>query len=165
MVPAEDERLLCLFCGTRFGESTRICHECGHYNQAGARHCAACGAQILRDCPACGADNWVLADHCAQCGRDLALIERMAHRWQKTTQQRLYERQSAMLALKEREEKASQERMATLVEAERKRQEALAQARELQRQRDRQLYQFAGVAIIVFVAIVVLVLLLTSGGS
>jgi len=165
MVQAENQQLVCAFCGTSFGEVMRICPKCGYYNEAGAHHCAQCGMQIVRSCPACGADNWILADHCVQCGRNLDLIEQMVHRWQQTTEQRLHDRQAAMASLKEREERASQERMAALMEAERIRQEALALTRESQRKRERQMYVLAGVAILVFLILVVLTLLLTFGGS
>jgi hypothetical protein len=165
LVPGENQLLLCAFCGSAFGEAARICPKCGHYSETGERHCASCGAQILRDCPACGADNWILAEHCIQCGRNLDLIEQLARRWQQTTAQRLYERQAAMTSLKEREERASQERMAALAEAERIRQQALALARESQRQRDRQIYVLAGVAVLIFVIAVLLVYLLSVGGG
>jgi len=89
MAQDSEQRLLCLFCGSSFGEVTRLCPKCGHYNEAGVRHCAECGTQVTRDCPACGADNWTLADHCAQCGRNLDLIEQMSRRWQQTVQHRL----------------------------------------------------------------------------
>jgi hypothetical protein len=93
------------------------------------------------------------------------LIERMSRRWKQSTQQWLYEQRESMAALKEVEERASQQRMAALMEAERIRQEAIALARESQHQRDRQLYTMLGVAVVIFVIIVVLALTLTSGGS
>ena len=117
---------------------------CGHYNEQGVRHCSDCGARLVRDCPACGAVNWVLADHCVQCGRNLDLIDQMTRRWKLTTQERLAERRSTMSTLKEQEERASQERMATLLEAERIRQEALALARSSQHERDRRIYVCVG---------------------
>lgn len=165
MVEGEDRRLICVFCGSSFGEVARICPRCGHYNESGVRHCAECGTQLIRDCPACGADNWTVADHCIRCGRNLDMIDQMARRWQQSTQQMLYERQTRMTALKEEEERASQERMATMMEAERRRQEALALAREAQKQRDQQIYMWIGVAVVAIVIIMVLVLLLTSGGA
>jgi ribosomal protein S27AE len=165
MVAGESQQLTCAFCGSSFGEAARICPECGHYNDAQVRHCSRCGTRLLRDCPACGTDNWVLADHCVECGRNLDLIERMTRRWKQSTQEWLYGQRESMGALKEAEERASQERMAALMEAERKRQEAIALAQESQRQRDRQLYAVMGAALVVFVIIVVLALLLTSGGS
>ena len=165
LVPGENQLLFCAFCGSAFGEAARICPKCGHYNETGGRHCALCGAQILRDCPARGADNWILSDHCIQCGRNLDLIEQLSRRWQQTTQQRVYERQAAMTSLKEREERASQERIAALAAAERIRQQALALARESQRQRDRQIYILAGVAVLILVIAVLLVFLLSIGGG
>jgi hypothetical protein len=100
-----------------------------------------------------------------QCGRNLDLIEQVTRRWQRTVQQRLYDRQAEMISLKEREERASQERMASLMEAERIRQEALVLARESQRQRDRQVYFVIGVVFLVFVLVAVAVLLLSSSGG
>jgi maltodextrin utilization protein YvdJ len=163
MVSLQTQHLVCAYCGTTFGQVARICPQCGHYNEAGGRHCALCGAQILRDCPACGADNWVRADHCVECGRNLDLIEQLARRWQKTTQQQLRERQAAMVSLKEEQERASQTRMAGFLEAERTRQEALTRAREAQWQRDRQIYVLISVAVFAFVVIVVVMLLLAAG--
>ncbi len=166
METAPDQRLLCLFCGSTFGQITRICPECGHYNDDGeGRHCSECGSRIVRDCPACGADNWVLADHCVQCGRNMDLIDQMARRWQKTTQDRLYEQRAAVVSLKEQEERASQARMAEFMETERRRQEALAQAQAAQRERERQLYLVGGLMVLAFVIIIILTLLLTSGGG
>jgi uncharacterized membrane protein YvbJ len=165
MEPAEDGQLLCLYCGSFFGEVTRICPNCGHYNEEGIRHCSQCGTRIIRDCPVCGADNWVLAEHCGQCGRNIDMISQMARRWQLSTQQRLNEQRAAVTAIKKEQERASQERMAALMEAERIRQEAIALARETQRQRDRQMYVWGAVALGVFLIVAVLILLLTSGGS
>jgi len=70
-----------------------------------------------------------------------------------------------MVSLKEREERASQERMASLLEAERLRQEALAVARDSQRQRDRQVYLVIGVAFLAFVVVAAAVLLLSCFGG
>jgi uncharacterized membrane protein YvbJ len=111
----------------------------------------------------CGATNWALSDHCTQCGRNLDLIDQMARRWQLSTEERLAERRASIASLKEDEERASQERMAVLLEAERIRQEALALARETQRKKDQQMYRATAIAIGVFLLIVVIVLLLTMG--
>lgn len=165
MEATKDGQLLCLFCGSTFGEVMRICPNCGHYNEGDGRHCSLCGAQIIRECPACGSDNWVLADFCVQCGRNLDLIQHMAERWQHSTEERLEEQRAGAAQLKAMEEQASQERMAAFLEAERIRQEALALARESRRERDRQVYLFVAVAIIVFVIFVVLTLLLAGRGG
>jgi len=121
--------------------------------------------QIIRDCPACGWDNWILAEHCAQCGRNLDLIEQIARRWQKTTQQRLEERRTGMAAIKDREERASQQRLAEFLELERQRQEALAQARQIQRQHEQQIYKWLAVAVAAVVFVMIVVLLISVGGS
>lgn len=165
MQTGDDQRLYCLFCGGSFGEVRRICPGCGHYNEKGVRHCSECGARLVRDCPACGAVNWTLADHCVQCGRNLDIIDQMTRRWQLSTQERLAERRANVASLKDQEERASQERMAALLEAERIRQEALALARESQRERDRRIYVALGIAVLVFVCIVGLMLLLTLLGA
>ena len=157
-----DGWLLCQYCGSSFGEVMRICPQCGHYNEDGARHCAECGAQLVRDCPACGADNWALAEHCVHCGRNLDLIEHMARRWQLTTQQRLDKQRASMTVLKAEEERASQERMAALMEADRIRQEAIALAQAAQRERDRRLYTATVVGLAVFITLVILIVLWTS---
>jgi len=165
LAPNQDQQLLCLFCGSSFGEVTRICPDCGHYNDAGDRHCEICGTRIIRDCPACGADNWVLSDHCVQCGRNLDLIDQMARRWQQSTQEWLHDRQAAMASLKEGEERASQERMAALVEVERQRRQALAQAQAVQREQERRLYTMLAVAAAVFVFIVIITILISLIGK
>jgi uncharacterized membrane protein YvbJ len=121
--------------------------------------------QIIRDCPACGWDNWILAEHCAQCGRNLDLIEQIARRWQKTTQQRLEERRVGMAALKDREEHASQQRLAEFLELERQRQEALAQARRLQRQREQQIYRWLAIGVGAFIFVIIVALLISAGGG
>ena len=158
----DGQQLRCPFCGSVFGDLARICPACGHYNDAGVRHCEDCGAALVRDCPACGADNWALAEHCTVCGRNLDLVERLARRWQQTTQDQIYERQAAALALKEQEERASQARMAGLMDAERRRQEAVVSARAEQQQRDRQMYTLVVVAVAIFVVIVLITVLLTG---
>jgi predicted amidophosphoribosyltransferase len=165
MEATEDGHLHCLYCGSSFGEVARICPECGLYNEQGVRHCSRCGSQIIRDCPACGRNNWALAEYCVRCGRNLDLIEEMARRWQKGTQQRLYEHQAGMAALKEKEEQASQERMAALLEAERIRQEAIALAQESQRQRDQQMYVMAVVGLLVLVIIVIMFVVFMAVGG
>jgi ribosomal protein S27AE len=163
MLAGEDQQLHCAYCGSSFGEVTRICPQCGHYNEREVRHCSECGARLVRDCPACGAANWALSDHCVQCGRNLDLIDQMARRWQLSTEERLAERQASVASLKEDEERASQGRMAALLEAERIRQEALALARETQRKRDQQMYRVTAIAIGVFLLIIVVMLLLMIG--
>jgi hypothetical protein len=165
LLQGQQGQLICAYCGSAFGEVTRICPHCGHYNEAGVRHCAECGMPIIRDCPACGWDNWILAEHCVQCGRDMDVIERIARRWQQTTQQRLDERRAGMAALKDREERASQQRLAEFLELERQRQEALAQARQAQRQREQQIYRWLAVAVVVLVVVVIVAILLSAGGS
>jgi uncharacterized membrane protein YvbJ len=161
LAPDQQGRLSCLFCGSSFGEVTRICPNCGHYNDEGVRFCAQCGNPLLRDCPVCGADNWILADHCVQCGRSLDLVEQMVQRWEQTTQQRLQDWKQKVAQVKAVEEKASEERMAPLVEAERIRQEALTLARATQRKRDRQMYVLVAVGIALFVVIVLCLLLVS----
>lgn len=162
MVQDENRRLVCTFCDTSFGEVICICPECGYYDETGAWHCPQCGGQVVRDCPDCGAGNWIVASHCEQCGRSLDLIERIARRWQETTQDRLYAQMKGMAALKAEEERASQERMAVFMDAERARQEALAQARASQRERDRQIYWLMIGAFVVLILVVGLILLLMS---
>ncbi len=160
-----DGRLVCAYCDSILGAAAQMCPECGHRNDEGVRYCTECGAQILRECPACGADNWVLADHCRQCGRNLDLIERLAERWKATTQQRLYERQAGMAALKEREEQASARRMAGMMEEERLRLEALAQAEAEQRHKDRQMLAVMAGALVFLVLLVVVAIVLAAAGS
>jgi Double zinc ribbon len=165
MVHGKDQQLTCVYCGTSYGEVTRICPDCGYYNEPGVRHCAECGTAIIRDCPACGWDNWVLAEHCVQCGRNMDVIDKMARRWKQTTQQRLEERRAGVAELKEKEERASQQRMAEFLEAERRRQEALAEAREAQQRRDQQMYVLIGVAIVILTFFVILAIVLAVVGS
>ena len=165
MLEGENQQLLCVYCGTSFGQVTQICPKCGHYNEEGVRHCSECGSPILRDCPVCGWDNWVLADHCVQCGRNMDLIAQMAQRWQQTTQERLARQREGMVELKEQEERASQRRMAAFLEVEHRRQEALARARAAQEERDRQVYMLVGVAVVAFIVLLVLALLLTGGSD
>ena len=165
LLQGQQGQLICAYCGSAFGEVTRICPHCGHLNEAGVRHCAQCGQPIVRDCPACGWDNWILAEHCVRCGRNLDVIERIARRWQETTQQRLEERRSGIAALKDREERASQERLDEFLEIERQRQEGLALAQQVQRQRERQLVLVLSVAFFVLVLVVIVALLMSSGGS
>jgi Double zinc ribbon len=151
--------LVCAFCQSSFGEVTRVCPSCGTYHEGEVRFCEKCGGALIRDCPVCGADNWILADHCSQCGRSLDLIEQMARRWQLTTQTRLQEWKSDVAQVKAEEQKASEGRMAALMEAERVRQEAVALARATQRQRDQQIYLWLVIVLAAFVLVVVLLLI------
>jgi hypothetical protein len=159
------QTVVCLYCGTPFGDMRRICPECGHYNEESVRHCSECGAQIVRDCAACGADNSVLADHCGNCGQNLDLIDRIAQRWQLTTERRLSEQRTATASLRKEVERASEERMAEYLEVERQRQEALALARASQRIQERRLYIVASVALALLGVIMVLVFIWTYGGG
>lgn len=165
MVTTDDGRLVCTFCESMLGPAARVCPECGHASNEAVRYCAECGGQMLRDCPACGTENWVLAEHCHQCGRNLDLIERLAERWQMTTQQRLYEWQAGMPALKEREEQASTERMAVLMEAERARLESVAEAEAAQRRKDRQMLMIMAGALVFLVVVVVVGIILAANGG
>jgi hypothetical protein len=167
MLTDAQDRLLCPYCGTSFGDVQRICFECGHFSEEGARQCQARSAPLVRDCPACGADNWVQADHCTECGRNLDLIGLMARRLQLSTQQRLQERQAAMADLKEDEEQASQRRMAVFLDMERDRQEALAQAAALRARRDKQILILVGVALgaLVFVLVLAAILSIVAGSG
>jgi len=161
LAPDENGCLVCRFCSSSFGEVTRVCPNCGAYNEEQVRFCERCGSPLIRDCPVCGADNWILAEHCAQCGRSLDLIEQMARRWQMTTQHRLQEWKGEIAQVKAAEEKASEGRMAVLMEAERIRQEALALARATQRSRDRQMYVWLLIVVAAFIVIAVLFLILS----
>ena len=162
MIKAADGQLVCTFCGSAFGAAIQICPKCGRYHEAGARHCANCGARIVRDCPACGADNWAVSEFCDQYGRNLDNIERMTQRWQKTTQDHLAERRAAAGALKESEERASQQRMAAMAEAERQRQEALARAEAERQARERRAVLALMIAIGALFAVTVLVALVVE---
>jgi len=161
LAPDENGYLVCTFCHSNFGEVTRVCPSCGSYNEEHVRFCAQCGSPLVRDCPVCGADNWVLAEHCVQCGRSLDLIEQIARRWQLTTQYRLQEWKGEVAQVKAQEQLASEERMATLMEAERIRQEALALARAAQHKRDQQIYVWLAVIVAVFVIFVAVLLILS----
>ena len=159
--PDDNGYLVCAFCQSSFGEVARVCPSCGTYNEEQVRFCARCGSPLIRDCPVCGADNWILAGHCSQCGRSLDLIEQMARRWQLTTQTRLQEWKDEVGQVKAEEAKASEGRMATLMEAERVRQEALALARATQRKRDQQIYLWLVIVVAVFIVIAVFFLVLS----
>jgi hypothetical protein len=161
----EQQQLECSFCGTSFGEVARICPRCGHYGEAGARHCEQCGAQITRDCPACGMENSTAASNCIHCGRNLDLIEQMTRRWQLTTQQRLYDQMAEMAALKEEQVRASEERMAAFLEAERIRQDALALARATRLEQDRQIFRWVVAGAVVFIIVVLVVLFFAARGG
>jgi len=161
----DDGRLVCVYCDSILGPAAQVCPECGHRNGEGVRYCADCGAQILRECPACGVDNWLLADHCRQCGRNLDLIEHLAERWKTTTQQRLYEQQAGMAALKDREEQASVRRMAGMMEEERLRLEAIAQAEAGQRRKDRQMLALMAGVLIFFAILAMVAIVLSATGS
>jgi len=164
LAPDEEGQLICTFCHSTFGEVTRVCPSCGHFNDEQVRFCAQCGNPLIRDCPVCGADNWILAEHCVQCGRTLDLIEQMARRWQLTTQRRLQEWKGEVAKVKAQEEKASEERMAPLMEAERIRQEALALARSTQHKRDQQMVVWLVVAVAAFIILVAFFLILSRIG-
>ena len=161
LAPDENGYLVCRFCASNFGEVTRVCPNCGAYNEEQVRFCERCGSPLVRDCPVCGADNWILTEHCAQCGRSLDLIEKMARRWQLTTQHRLEERKGEIAQVKAAEEEASEGRMAALMEAERVRQDALAQARSNERKRDQQIYMWLVIIGAAFVLLVVLLMILS----
>jgi len=163
VVLRKDQQLACSNCGTVLGEVSRLCPSCSHYNEDGLRHCSICGTELVRECSSCGADNWVLASYCSQCGRHLGLVERLARRWQQTTQQRLYERQASMGPLKEQEEWASQGRMASIMHLERL--EPLGLGPTARGHGDRRLLRIlAVVAALLFVAFIV-ALLVTVGGA
>jgi predicted ATP-dependent serine protease len=165
VVLRKDQQLACSNCGLVLGHVSRLCPSCGHYNADGLRHCSECGTELVRECTACGADNWVLATYCSQCGRNLGIIERLARRSQQTTQQRLHERKATMASLKEREEWASQVRMASITDLERLQQESLVAARVAQEGGgQRFLHILAVIAALLFVAAIV-ALLLTAGGG
>lgn len=163
MSPDRDDRLLCLYCGTSFGDVQRICLECGHYSEAGANYCQECSAPLTRVCPACGAENWIRAEHCTECGRNLDMIGLIAQRLRQTTQERLRERHAGMVAVKEAEERASQQRMAHFLEIERDRQQALAEEEALRARRDRQLVVLVAAGLATLVLLLVAFLVLSSG--
>jgi ribosomal protein S27AE len=160
VVLRKDQQLVCSNCGSVLGDVSRLCPSCNHYNQDGARRCAKCGTELVRECTACGADNWVLATYCSQCGRNLGIIERLARRSQQTTQQRLYERKASMTSLKEREEWASQLRMAAIGNLERFQLEALAAAQAGAGDDGRRFFRIlAVIAALLFIAAIVALLM------
>jgi len=47
----------------------RFCHDCGHSLRVEARHCGACGAQVLNRCPTCGARLRPDVKFCPSCSQ------------------------------------------------------------------------------------------------
>src|SRR5262245_50357969 len=47
------------------------CPSCAHENDAGAKFCESCGAQLIQVCPSCGQPAKLTARFCPNCGTTL----------------------------------------------------------------------------------------------
>ena len=58
--------------GSQRGETSVTCPKCGEPNEADARFCKGCGAELAQKCPSCGEVNDADAKFCNKCGGALS---------------------------------------------------------------------------------------------
>jgi len=147
------------------------CPNCGHTsftpNQDGiliCDHCQAGRSQPERECPSCGALNPLQARKCLACGQELAIVDAMFTRLTRTTSDQLRHVRESGVSAREREDAASEERLAKMWDEEDRRRQALAQARAERDRQERVMVTVAlGVVAFVIVVAIIVAIIATSG--
>jgi len=136
-------------------------------NEQGSLECLQCGHKweiSSTICPRCGSRNPGDAETCVRCGEALDVVDRLLSKHPSNSEPYfLREARSRAPDLKQREESASQQRLETLKEIDRRRLEALREAQYLQRQKERQtltttFWILAAMVLIIVVATLVITL-------
>ena len=133
----------------------------------GTIDCPNCGilqTGRLNVCPACGHENSLSAENCIVCDEPLTIVcQIMIMQSDHSQPFRLKQIRSQASAIKEREERASQQRMEAFQEIDRRREQALAEAQEAQKVHQRRvstvMFIIAGLFVI-FVALYITISLL-----
>jgi uncharacterized Zn finger protein (UPF0148 family) len=152
--------VVCKFCGNQFANDDRVaCPRCEAINPADSSFCKECGEKLKRHCSACGSENWAGAAYCAKCGRNLDTIEGLAQRHATGYKGTLQQQRDSANRLKVQEEVASQRRLDTLWETEKRRQEFLAQQQaERNRQQTTIVLVIIAVGAVIFMGVIGLAL-------
>lgn len=133
----------------------------------GTIDCPNCGilqASRHKVCPACGHENIFNAENCIVCGEPLTIVSQIMIMQSDHNQPfRLKQVRSQASAIKEREERASQNRMEAFQEIDRRREQVLAEAQEAQKVYQRRvstvMFIIAGL-FVVFIALYITISLL-----
>lgn len=123
--------------------------------------CAYCGTTLVAsqiNCPACGTLNAQGADECSNCGEPLSIVASVLDR-QGSLGTPLWVRRlrSQVADLKQREQQASDERMAAFQQIDQRRIAAEAAAQARQRAKDSNIifYGLVGVLVVILLAFVI----------
>lgn len=147
------------------------CPNCGHASFTPNRdgtlicdHCQTGYALPERECPSCGALNPLQARRCLVCGQELAIVDAMFTRLTRTTSDQLRRVREGGVSAKEKEDAASEERLAEMWAEENRRRQALAQARAERDRQERVMVTVAlGVVAFVILVAIIVAIIATSG--
>ena len=155
---------ICKYCHTIYAPPERMCLVCGATYEPDASNCLSCDADLTRECSACGTMNPLLASKCMVCGQGLDVVDAMLARVTRrpADQQRRVREEAARV--KAQEEAASQDRLAEMWTAEKRRREALAQA-QAERNRQQRTIVTVTVAIVVIVVVVIIAVVIVTSSA
>lgn len=123
--------------------------------------CTYCGTTLVAgqiNCPACGEQNSQAAELCGNCGEPLSIVASIIDRQGRLGPPLWVRRLRSQVAdLKQREERASEERFAAFQLTDQRRMQAEATAHAQQRTRDSNIifYGLAGILVVVLLAFII----------
>jgi len=145
----------CDHCGNLFshGEGA-YCPACKVLNPADARFCSRCGAHLIRRCPSCNHENPLSAEYCANCGVALDIVTVLMMRLEDREGESASRRAEEAAAVKEADQRYSEEIRRDL---ERREQERLAELAALRAESQRQQRIISNVMIVAGVIVIIIV--------
>ncbi|RMH00299.1 MAG: hypothetical protein D6706_04215 [Chloroflexi bacterium] len=133
------DKIQCPTCEHQFLLTDHMCPVCFTYHAEKTVVCHACGKALNRLCRHCHTTNWSGDEICQNCGQHIDLITQISDYTQARPGSRLHEDSETIRKIKEQEQKASEERMAELLEIEKQRREEIYRRMAAQQKRERQL--------------------------
>lgn len=153
--------------------SPETCPQCASQDwivdENGVFSCKNCGVEltdVVQVCPRCAEENDPGADQCMSCGESLSVVDRVLSRHAVSRNPRwLEEARQQASAIKKIEEASSKERLEEMIEADRRREEAILveKARQDELERRTLSVTMIGTAVIL-VIIVIATLVITLRG-
>lgn len=162
LVDVGDGTVQCLYCNSIFAHPDRVCPKCGTVSDLDELDCPTCGHALRGLCPVCNAPNLVQASVCRRCGTPMDLLSSVAERAAMTASDFIYQRGAEADALKRREERSSQERLARMWEQDQERNRKLEAQRARQQRQEKLLATIAAGILIIIVIGSLLFFLLTQ---
>ncbi|WP_420643247.1 double zinc ribbon domain-containing protein [Candidatus Leptofilum sp.] len=153
-IKEQGQHLECPACRSQLLLDGHVCPNCGEYHKVDSGFCRACGTAMTRTCERCHTRNWSGAEYCQDCGAALDIFQLLHLHNKQTTMNRLDEQMREAEFFKEKEKADSERRMATLLEQEQARVQAIRERQATQKKQDQQLIFTAVFVLSIFILIV-----------